>query len=157
MRKLRLFILCISLSILLSCGNSTDQTYFLECNSIETLSPKTKVYSNNKYVGIVEDIQLLNSKVLIKIKVFNDFKIAKKHSINYSNLSLLEKIILIENESISYLDYGSKIYQKQLSTPYKKSIDKDSLSVDPKGKELLKLLKLLNEVDSLSKKKAFNN
>ncbi|MFN6083370.1 MAG: hypothetical protein ACK476_00400, partial [Fluviicola sp.] len=70
MRKLRLFILCISLSILFSCGNSTDQTYFLECNSIESLSPKTKVYSNNKYVGIVEEIQLVNSKVLIKIKVF---------------------------------------------------------------------------------------
>jgi hypothetical protein len=154
MRKLRLFILCISLSILFSCGNSTDQTYFLECNSIESLSPKTKVYSNNKYVGIVEEIQLVNSKVLIKIKVFNEFKIAQKHSINYSNKSLLEKIIVIENHSNSYLEYGSKIVQKQLSIPMIKSMDLDSLSNDPKGKEILNLL---NKVDSFSKKKTFNN
>jgi hypothetical protein len=152
MRKLRLFILCISLSILFSCGNSTDQTYFLECNSIESLSPKTKVYSNNKYVGIVEEIQLVNSKVLIKIKVFNEFKVAKKHSINYSNKSLLEKIIVIENHSNSYLEYGSKMVQKQLSTPIIKSMDLDSLSKNPKGKEILNLL---NKVDSFSKKKNF--
>jgi hypothetical protein len=126
----------------------------LECNSIESLSPKTKVYSNNKYVGIVEEIQLVNSKVLIKIKVFNEFKIAQKHSINYSNKSLLEKIIVIENHSNSYLEYGSKIVQKQLSIPMIKSMDLDSLSNDPKGKEILNLL---NKVDSFSKKKTFNN
>jgi hypothetical protein len=126
----------------------------LECNSIESLSPKTKVYSNNKYVGIVEEIQIVNSKVMIKIKVFNEFKIAQKHSINYSNKSLLKNIIVIENHSNSYLEYGSKIVQKQLSNPMIKSIDKDSISTDPKGKELLKLL---NKVDSFSKKKTFNN
>lgn len=149
MRKLRLFILCISLSILFACGNSTDQMYFLECNSIESLSPKTKVYSNNKYVGIVEEIQLVNSKASIKIKVFNEFKIAKEHSIYYSNISLLEKIIVIENHSKSYLEYGSKIVQKQLSSPIKKSMYIDSLSIDPKIKEHIKDL---NKLNSLSKK-----
>lgn len=154
MNKFKKIFIFIGFVLLFSCGNSTDHTYFLECNSIESLSPKTKVYSNNKYVGIVEEIQLVNTKVLIKIKVFNEYKIAKKNTIYYSNKSLLEKIIVIENNSNSYLEYGSKIVQKQLSTPLIKSKDLDSISKDPKIKEILYLL---NKIDSLSKKKAFNN
>lgn len=150
MGKLRLFILWFSISLLSSCGKSSDNTYFLKCNSTDNLPPQTKVYSNNKKVGVVEEVHLVNYKVVIKIKVFDDFKIAKKHSIYCSNKSLLEKIIVIENQSTTYLDYGSEIFQKQLSIPVIKSNDLDSLSKDPKGKEFLKLL---NKLDSLSNKK----
>ncbi|MFN5983837.1 MAG: hypothetical protein ACK479_10275 [Fluviicola sp.] len=99
MGKLRHISVLIGALFLFSCDDSTDKVYYLQFDSIDILSPKIKVFSEKKYVGIVEEIKLVKTKPQLKIKVFKEFQIAKKHTCILTNRNLLEKIIVIENLS----------------------------------------------------------
>jgi hypothetical protein len=149
MRKLRLISILLGSLFLFSCDNSTDKVYYLQFDSIDILSPKIKVFSEKKYVGIVEEIKLVKTKPQLKIKVFKDFKIAKKHTCILTNRNLLEKIIVIENLSKTTYDYGSTISHNQKLGFSMNTIDLDSALNHPKVKELLKVL---NKIDSLNNK-----
>ncbi|MFN6076818.1 MAG: hypothetical protein ACK46Y_14750 [Fluviicola sp.] len=147
MGKLRHISVLIGALFLFSCDDSTDKVYYLQFDSIDILSPKIKVFSEKKYVGIVEEIKLVKTKPQLKIKVFKEFQIAKKHTCILTNRNLLEKIIVIENLSNTTYDYGSTISHNQKLGFSMNTIELDSALNHPKVKELFKVLKIIDSLN----------